>query len=87
MQLEVGASLRQLSYYESQSASSGPLIVETELAQYSMWDFRAVLFAPHEGEKASKLRRSRNEGIPEPLVTLVVKSSPPSAKNITKSTR
>ena len=43
MQLEVGASLRRLSYDESQSASSGLLIVETELAQYSMWDFRAIL--------------------------------------------
>ena len=30
-----------------------------------MWDLRAPPFAPHEGRKASKSRRSRNEGIPE----------------------
>ncbi len=43
MQLEVGASLRRLSYDESRSASSGLRIVETEVAPCSMWDFRATL--------------------------------------------
>ena len=42
MQLEVGASLRRVSYDESWSASSGIRIVEKEVAPCSMWDLRAL---------------------------------------------
>jgi hypothetical protein len=43
MQLEVGASLRRLSYDESRGVSSGLRIGEKEVAPCSMWNLSALL--------------------------------------------